>query len=274
MVNIALLFIDPALGRLDHALLSDQALMEMLIDGMHRYYIKVYQDDTGNFLDACDWCGIECEDDRVLEISLNYYKFSKTPFPFDFIPPLVTFFEAHASQLTGTLDASNLPQNLQHFHCSTNKLEGTLCWKDLPRGLEDIIIGENAFYGSCLLSDLPRSTIDFIADGNKFSGEIFLDALPPELENLWLHKNKLSGPIRIGKLPASIKTLDLSCNAFTGDFVMLSAPQSLQRVNIAKNAMSTNAVFAKGTNYLHIKLMSDGIASVVDEEGNTFESGL
>ena len=55
---------DPFLGRLDYSLLSDQALMEMLIEGFDDETKKKYQDDHGMYLDVCEWPNITCDEDE------------------------------------------------------------------------------------------------------------------------------------------------------------------------------------------------------------------
>ena len=65
----ALTATDSTLGRLDHASLSDQALMEMVVAGVEADLF--YKDVHGNFLDVkglgrhrdrCRWCGSAIRD--------------------------------------------------------------------------------------------------------------------------------------------------------------------------------------------------------------------
>ena len=66
------LSVDPSLGRLDYSLMSDQALMEMLIEGFDDETKQDYQDKHGMYKDVCDWFPITCdEDERVVEISID-----------------------------------------------------------------------------------------------------------------------------------------------------------------------------------------------------------
>ena len=51
MFYLAVMAIDPALGRHDYHSLSDQALMEMVFDGMKAEKKQKLQDEHGNFLD-------------------------------------------------------------------------------------------------------------------------------------------------------------------------------------------------------------------------------
>ena len=66
------LTVDPSLGRLDYSLLSDQTLMEILIDGFDEKTKKRYQDERGMYLGVCEWPSIKCDcDDRVIEINID-----------------------------------------------------------------------------------------------------------------------------------------------------------------------------------------------------------
>ena len=63
-----LLAVDPSLGRLDYESLSDQALMEMLIDALPTEEKAMFKDANGNFQDVCEWTNMDCTDERVTEV--------------------------------------------------------------------------------------------------------------------------------------------------------------------------------------------------------------
>ena len=131
MICAALISVDSALGRLDYDSLTDQTLMEMLINGMDEDDKNLYQDESGNFLDTCEWPGVECtktesDDDRVVKIILNSMTFSAKQFPFNFLPPMVSYFDATNSNVHGTLETSHLPSKLTILFISFNKLHGPL----------------------------------------------------------------------------------------------------------------------------------------------------
>ena len=57
------------LSRVDTHSLSDQSLMEPLVENMSIHLLKQLRYGSGYFIDACEWRGVECdEDSRVLEI--------------------------------------------------------------------------------------------------------------------------------------------------------------------------------------------------------------
>ena len=67
-----LLTADPNLGRVAYSSFSDQALMEMLIEGFDHNTKSKYQDKHGMYREVCKWPCIECDDDdRVIEIDIN-----------------------------------------------------------------------------------------------------------------------------------------------------------------------------------------------------------
>ena len=65
---------DPALGRLDYDSLSDQACMEMLIDGFSDTGKALsYQDKNGAYFDVCEWPDVTCDaDDSVTAVFFSY----------------------------------------------------------------------------------------------------------------------------------------------------------------------------------------------------------
>ena len=269
MFTAVLLCVDPALGRLDYDSLSDQALMEMLIDGMRNRSKKGLKDESGNFLDVSEWDCIEFSDEgRVAKVDLVNFKFTEKQFPFQFIPPQAILFVAFDCNLHGTLDTAVIPENIVQFDISINNLHGPLNFKGFPRNLETLTIAENAFCGSLVLSDLPRSLIYFDAGSNKFSGEMPLNGLPPALVGLWAHDNSLTGSINIEKLPNSIETLDLNGNKFSGDSHMRSFPDSLRLVDITGNPLSGKVVLPKISGAMKFNLEIDNFSQAVDENGD------
>ena len=58
------LSVDPSLGRLDYHLLSDQALIEMFIDGFDAETKKDYQYDHCMYLDVCEWPAVHLDLDN------------------------------------------------------------------------------------------------------------------------------------------------------------------------------------------------------------------
>ena len=81
--------VDSSLGRVDYSSMSDQTLMEMLIDGFDAKTRRRYKDSDGMYLDVCEWSNIKCDDDqRVIEIDIEN-KNSSGSVEFFYVPPKV-----------------------------------------------------------------------------------------------------------------------------------------------------------------------------------------
>ena len=261
--------VDPALGRLDAHSLSDQTLMELLVDGMAENDKSSYQDANGNYTDISTWPLVALQNDRVVQIAFCEKKMVKNQFPFALIPPNVAQLIIEGCSAHGTLDTSVLPRKLDSINVGQNFLHGEIDFSAFPRGLREIIVCFNQFSGSCALHDLPDALVHFNAAGNQFSGEITLNDLPLALEKLCLNRNKLSGRINIDRLPAPMRILDLSGNKFSGNFRMMVYPPGLRCVRIENNPdLSGTAVLRSSTKKLHITLKMDWPKAVVDENGD------
>ena len=266
---VPLTTIDHSLGRLDYALLSDQALMEMLFDGMDPGYKQSFQDTNGNYKDICEWGDPNwSKDGRMVKISLVSMYFTQKQFPFACIPPLVIDFSVFSCRINGTLDASVLPLELEKFNVGQNLLNGTLNFKAFPRSLTFIYITVNFFIGSCVLADLPDGLTHFYASLNKFSGEISMNDLPAFLEEIYLHGNNLRGSISIEKIPETLSVIDVGDNAFSGDLQLLTSPKNIRYIQITGNRWSGTIVFLHDSGPKPFSLISDPVTAVFDENGN------
>ena len=272
MLRSTFLSIDPALGRLDYDSLSDQALMEMVVDGVEEGLKQNFQDENGNFLDVCEWPRVTCsKDSRVHKIAVSGIQFTDKQFAFQFIPDRVTDLQAYGCSLHGTLNTEILPPQLEIFYAFKNSLHGTLNCAMFPRRLRRVLMSENLFIGSLVLSDLPDTLTSFSANNNEFSGKISLNDLPPALEELWIADNALSGSIHIELLPSSIRSISLRGNKFNGRFSMLQFPVTLRFVDFSRNDFSSKAVLRKATKKMHFELKIQNVSMVVDEDDEKHE---
>ena len=262
---LCLSFIDPALGRLDYDSLSDQTLMELLLD---RFVLSQWQDENGCLKNACDWPIVSCTNDRVVDIFFEKAYFGPDQFEFRFLPPLLEYLSASFCNLHGSLDTSLLPRNFGTFDVQFNGLSGTLDWINFPRKLKSMHITHNSFTGSVVLSDLPDSLDTFEANGNNFTGELSFRSLPTSLYRLDLSDNELTGSITIDEMHSSIWQINLGSNSFFGDFRLFVIPPKLKLVVVIENEeMSGTAVLPKSIKTEHFRLWYDGIKVVRDEDG-------
>ena len=264
---------DPSLGRIDYSLLSDQALMEILFDGIRTDNDASIRDENGNFNDISEWNYIKCIGDSVSEIKIHGSHISDKQFPFEFIPPRVTVFQTGvSSNLHGTLDPSVLPHSLIVFDVAWNKLHGSVDLRSFPEKLHEIYIHNNSFSGSLDLTSLPASIMRLDASENAFSGEVSLNHLPSKIERLFFNQNSLSGSIFIEKLPETLIYLALDENEFEGDFCLLDVPPNLQDLRMWGNKWDKKGRIVLprdvGERKMHC-LFYSLCPAVVDECGNT-----
>ena len=118
------LSVDPSLGRIDYSLMSDQALMEMLIEGFDDESKKRYQDSHGMYLDVCELSRISCDDDeRVVEIALDSGSITGS-LELCYVPPKVNDLSIRSwgkSELTGSANLARLPDGMEYVSlCNIN----------------------------------------------------------------------------------------------------------------------------------------------------------
>ncbi|KNH08114.1 hypothetical protein XU18_1330, partial [Perkinsela sp. CCAP 1560/4] len=113
--------VDPSLGRVDKESLPQQALMEMVIDGVKNK--DEICGDANEPKDIKEWKGVGIEGGEVVEIAWRQFR------------------------LRGALHLEWLPSSVRKALVSWNKLTGTLDCASLPTSLEKLDIGCNAFTG-------------------------------------------------------------------------------------------------------------------------------
>ena len=101
------LSVDPSLGRVDYSFLSDQTLMEILIERFHDETKGECQENNGIYLDVCEWSCIKCDDDdRVIRIERDSENISGS-IDLCYVPPKVKVLQISSwgkRQLTGSVD--------------------------------------------------------------------------------------------------------------------------------------------------------------------------
>ena len=233
---------DGHLGRVDITSLSDQTLMEILVDGLSEAEKQKFKDKNEIFADVCDWEGVECDDTESVTSVVKIARDGSISL--EYMPPKLKNFQMYMAGLTGTLETSVL-----------------------PKSLEDLQIGYNKFYGSVDFASLPGNLQILSMYSNKFAGSVMLKKLPLSLEKLVIDDNDFNGSLCLENLPPKIVYLNASSNAFTGDFVLQSVPNKQITISAVRNSFSATAVVAK--HIYRLRLWESEVTSVVDEEGNT-----
>ena len=133
--NLLFTALDPSLGRLDFASLSEQTSIEMLTAKLTEDTLARFRDDNGCFLDICDWHGITCDDaHNVTCLEYNGY----------------------ALELHGELSLSFMPNKLEECIITNNYVWGTIQTEFLPHTLKFLDLSANdSMTGTLDLTTLP-----------------------------------------------------------------------------------------------------------------------
>ena len=279
---------DSALGRVDLRSLSDQTLMELLIDGFDEESKQRYKDKDGMYLDVCKWSCVKCDrDHRVTEV--NEKQYFTGSLQLSYMPPKVKTFYIQWHRLEGSIDLMNLPEGLEYLGLNQsgfmgsmnltklpesmkelalfeNKLTGTIDLTQLPERMQYLLVFNNLLEGSLDLTRLPGSMKYLYLFENSFTGSVNLEHLPESMEDLEVADNRLVGSIGLTNLPAGMKRLSIDNNQFQGSFIARNLPPRLEEINASGNKFCATAVVDSKTN-AQIDLGVSGVTSVIDEKG-------
>ena len=237
---------DTALGRLDYALLSDQAKMEILVDGLSSASKAFFQDASAGYRDIAAWPSVLGNADHpVVAVHWKWMTFQQEfagSLNFDFVPAHVRFFMVYGLGVEGTLSTPLLPRGLVDLHLDENALSGTLDLTALPDPLKVLRASVNKFSGSVNLSLLPANLEVLHLDCNCLVGSIDLAHLPDSLQQLCLSDNAFEGEVTLNNLPDALETLNIMRNKLCGEFVLLQFPQRISMIQASGNRFCGEAV--------------------------------
>ena len=269
-----LLHPDRSFGELNLNSFSDQALMEMLIDGLKADSKKRFTNADGTYRDACKWKDVECngrrhvmcitwkleaDDKPLLKGTLNLLSL---PPRLDFIQ-IVNYASRHIS---GFIDASALPVNLNHLDIYGVTFDTSIDLRRLPPRLEGFGLSFGLLDGTCCLTALPQALIALDLSRNNLNGTIFLDYLPKNLIRLNLSDNCFDGEIYVHYLSDNLQDLFLQKNFLGGSFRLVRVPHSLIQINITDNLL-TGPVVLSDLAIGFVDADFDKIDSLVDADG-------
>ena len=278
--------------------LSDQTLMEALIEQTSDEFKKPFLHPSGRYLPVCRWPGVKCNARRrVVEIAKREpAKGIDNVLDIAFLPPRlnVIYFPAN-SNLHGSVCTRTLPASLGAcFFGGGNFFHGNFDFRYLPPGLTLLSIRNNQFSGCCDLAHLPKHLAALDAAQNYFTGSLHLSKLPISLRTLTLGTTDLSGAIDLRNLPHLFESLNLTDSRFYGevclDFLPITTkaiylsynrlfgsihaaklPSSLEVLDLRFNEFTGVAVIS--TDMLpRVKYESWYISGVADENGKVYKS--
>ena len=239
------LTVDSSLGKADYILLSDQTLMEMLIEGFDDEIQNKYKDNDGMYINTCKWSSVTCDDDqRVIEIDMD------------------------STNVSGLLELCYVPPRVKELYIRSrykNKLTGSVDLTQLPEGMQRLYLQNNQLIGDIDLTQLPKGMKYLFLVSNELTGEIDLTRLPDGMQCLYLENNSFTGQIDLTQLPNEMKYLFLENNQLSGSFVIKALTNGMF-INAQGNNFNAVAVVDSET-CATIRLQGSGVTSVVDENG-------
>mmetsp|Transcript_34334 Transcript_34334/g.53605 ORF Transcript_34334/g.53605 Transcript_34334/m.53605 type:complete len:219 (-) Transcript_34334:24-680(-) len=183
-----------SLARLDYASLSQECLMEMVVDGFDTK-IRIWG-STEHPADLSQWTGVTLNENGEV-VSIHWIALDVSgSLALEWLPTTVTVTETAMTDLSGTLELTKLPEVLVTLFLSTNKFIGSIDLTRLPNTLELLNVGKN---------DL--------------SGTLDLRSLPPRLRQLTLSSNFFRGETDFSQLPVSLIQIDCSTTSLSGTIV-------------------------------------------------------
>ena len=104
--------------------------MEMLIEGFDEEAKKKYKDNDEMYLDVCEWFGIECDDGAIIiEIDIDT-ETVRGSLAVCYAPPKVQVLAigslGRRSELTGSVDLTQLPIELKILRLNNNRFTGEI----------------------------------------------------------------------------------------------------------------------------------------------------
>ena len=282
MQRLIFVTIDPSLGRLDYDSLSDQARMEIFVSLMSQSAQEKFQDANGNFLDVCEWYGVECDaEGNVKEFRIIIWEEDENGPNLDYIPPHVRFFSLNGSKVCN-LNPVMLPLTLVEFKIGGTTFRNGIDLKDFARSnLEELKMEKCGLQGTCDTSQLPESLMMLNLTANKLHGSLVLDCLPRRMTVFLASANNFGGKLLIDNLPPDMSKIHVMQNKFT-EFALLSTPAGTKNtgtlhmlqgyfleIEAGDNEIKGTVVVEKAMNGKNVKLTLcwNYIEAVVDEKG-------
>ena len=207
------------LGKCDKSTLTEQCLMELLVDKLVKNisFREYFYDVEGAYRDIYEWEKVRFNNHGCVS-TINWYNL------------LSAYFSAG-----GYMDLQWIPPNVERFWIFGNGLKGSINTDYLPCGLKSLNIMKNKYEGRFELSHLPRTIINLGISRNSLSGTLIFSSLPPEIQVLRASHNLFSGIISLADIPKSLVDVDLSSNSFHGNVKFKEVTKSVEIIDLRKN---------------------------------------
>ena len=160
------------IGHIDFGSLSQQTLIELLIERVVFAHRWTFIGDSGLVKDACACPGVRCSAAGFSHWILWDRQFEGGFMDIQWLPLTTSDFFACHNNLHGTLHLTRLPDGLRKLVVRGNKFSGTVDLTRLPQSLTWLWVNENALRGSIDASTLPMSLKILDLRSNYFIGKI------------------------------------------------------------------------------------------------------
>ena len=195
---------DKHLSRLDPSLLSNQARMEIFLDGIQRKHL--FQDENGNFTDFEEWDIVEMDQSNQKIIAIQGER----------------RWNEEDRMLGGSVLFAFLPDTVHTINLAYNTLSGEIEFRDLPPNLDELFLTENLFEGKLVTAHIPRSVTKFSVRHNKLQGTIDCAKFPPKITHIDISRNNFEGSLHVKHLLLTIEDFSASDTGFSGKLEMNS----------------------------------------------------
>ena len=221
--------------------LSDQTLMEALIEQTSDEFKQPFQHPSGRYLPVCRWSGVKCNGRRqVMEIVRHEFPVKDTHdrLHIAFLPRHIkSCCLPEGGDFFGTVPTQALPNSLESLDIRNNSFNGTFDFSRLPARMERVNIRKNNFSGSCDLTRLPKHLVELDAFDTLLSGSIALHTLPKSLRYLYLKAAHFRGTINLRNLPPSLTLAFLRESSFFGKICLDYLPKCIGVLNLSHNRL-------------------------------------
>jgi len=236
------------LGRLNYESLSQQAQMEILVEGIENK--SQLQDLNGNYLEVGRWRGVENGDvHRILWLDPEWP--GAGTIDLNYLPMTVITVMIQAQRPRILIDPLRLSPTLMNLWIENANIP-IFPFAKISREFKNLTIINSHIEGTVEVTDLPMNMHSFSVQENMMSGTFDFKSLPEYMAVLNIRKNFFSGSLDIENLPRRLEILNVSYNTFSGPLRFSSLPETMKEFLIEGNNFYGKIRFGRVFQSLHI----------------------
>ena len=223
-----------ALGRLDYATMSQQALMENVVSQIDKSKLCCFCDRNGNFRDYREWPGVLC--DAEGNVGTIFWKsFADGTILLHWLPETIRILSVRADSLKKLdVEFGALPRDVRIFKLDAIHVSNEVSFDALPQNIQEIIMLSTDARGVIRLGAIPQTLRTIQVNGHALSS-IDLKCNSSGLTDLEVTAGTLQGSLDFRGSPQSLKKLNLELNSLQGTLSFEGARESLERILLRRN---------------------------------------